>query len=109
MTRAVTSGRQDPPHRHVGGVTQILRDGGRSLIAELLIQLFGSRAGRLASNLNHVIVDRHRVAGELIQHLLVISRQNRFTRLEEESGFNYSVVVAKVRYALICAQSTSRK
>lgn len=88
VSRSITSGGQDAPHRHVRRVAQVLCDDGRTFIARFLIQRFGPGAGGIAGNFDHVVVERLGVTGEFIQYFLVIGGRGRFTCVEEKSRFN---------------------
>jgi hypothetical protein len=59
------------------------------------------RAGRITCYLNHVILSLHCVRSKFVQGFLVICRQARLVRVEKERRFDYGLIVAEVRYALV--------
>src|SRR5205823_14427348 len=53
---SITGGGQNTSHRHVGRVAQVVGDSSGALVAELLVLGFGSCAGGVACDLDHVVV-----------------------------------------------------
>src|SRR5260370_29324526 len=72
MRCSITGGRQNAPHWHVGRVAQVICDGCGAFVTELLVLGLCSSAGGVTRDLNHVVLGRHRVRGELVQCFLII-------------------------------------
>src|SRR5260370_101079 len=108
MSRPVARWCEDSPHRNILLVAEILHHGRRAVCAELLIELFGARAGGIARNFDHVSLETLRGSSNDVKVRFRSIVQSRFIAGEIDSGFNYGPVFVHVRNALVYHLNGSR-
>src|SRR5260370_35137601 len=101
MGCSITGGSQNAPHGLVGRAAQVICDCGSPFVTELLVLGLGPGAGGITGDLDHVVLGRLGVGGELVQGFFVICRQGGLVWIEKEAGFAYGLIFAEYRYTLV--------